>query len=194
MKRFNLMPRQGRKGQPAPSGAKQSGKPKINAVLVIALIAAVAIAVPNVINRRSGGALANARARLEEAKKELNRRQTQRLQIAKDYDLLVKKKLAAEERLQYLKSAKIDKPGELSQALVYMPTLIPDEIWINKLTVGGQKVVINGSTLDNQAVSKFMDSLNKSKKFKGSSFNFTQKSDLGDATLYNFEIATNLAN
>jgi Tfp pilus assembly protein PilN len=194
MKRFNLIPKHGRKSQPGPSGVNLQGKPKVNIVLIIALIAVVLIALPNVINRRSGNKLANARARLEEAKKELGRRQSQRLQLAKDYDLLVKKRIAAEERLQYLKEAKADKPGELSQALVYMPTLIPDEIWINKLTVAGQQVVINGSTLDNQAVSKFMDSLNKSDRFKGSSFNFTQKNELGDATLYNFEVATNLAN
>lgn len=193
MKRFNLIPKQGKRSQSGPSGINLQGKPKANRILIIALIAAVFIALPNAVNRRSGSKLADARARLEEAKKELGRRQSQLLRIAKDYDLLVKKKLAAEEKLRYLKSARIDKPGELSQALVYMPTLIPDEIWINKLTVAGQQVVINGSTLDNQAVSKFMDSLNKSNKFKGSSFNFTQKNELGDATLYNFEVATNLA-
>ena len=99
----------------------------------------------------------------------------------------------AKNQLEYLKLAKRDKPGELSQALVYLPTLIPDEIWINKLLVSRDGAVINGSTLNNQAISKFMDSLNRSNKFKGSNFNFTKKSEVGDAILYNFEIATNLA-
>lgn len=194
MKRFNLIPKQGRKAQAAPSGAGARKGPKVNILLVIALLAAVLIAAPNALNRRSGGKLEGAKTRLEEAKKELGRRQSQRVQIAKDYDLLVKKKLAAEEKLQYLKDAETGKPAELSQALVYMPTLIPDEIWINKLTVEGQRVVINGSTLDNQAVSRFMENLNRSGRFKGSSFNFTQKGELGDATLYNFEIAAQMAN
>jgi len=77
--------------------------------------------------------------------------------------------------------------------LVYLPTLIPDEIWINKLLVSRDGVVLNGSTLNNQAVSKFMDGLNASSKFKGSNFNFTKKSEVGDTTLYNFEIATHIA-
>lgn len=194
MKRFNLVPRQGKRTPSVPSGANPRQRPKVNILFIAALLAAVLIAAPNVLNRRSGDKLAGARMRLEEAKKELSRRQSQRLQIDKDRGLLVKKKLAAEERLQYLKEARMDKPGELSQALVYMPTLIPDEIWINKLAVEGRQVVINGSTLDNQAVSKFMESLNRSNKFKGSSFNFTQKGELGDATLYNFEIAAQMTN
>lgn len=193
MKRFNLMPGQGRKKQAISLGGFSLKKPKAGIILIIILIAVIVVALPNVMTRQSGTKLVKARLMLEEAKKELNRRQSQRLQISKDYDLLMKKKTVAEERLEYLKAATMDDPGELSQALVYMPTLIPDEIWINKLTISGENMVINGSTLNNQAVSRFMDSLNKSNRFKGSSFNFTQKSELGDTTLYNFEIATNLA-
>lgn len=194
MKRFNLIPKQGRKAQAAPPAAGGRKRPKANILLIITLLAVIIIAAPNALNRRSGEKLAVAKARLEEAKKELGRRQSQRVLITKDYDLFVKKKLAAEEKLQYLKDAETGKPAELSQALAYMPALMPEEIWINKLSVEGRRVVINGSTLDNQAVSRFIENLNRSNKFKNSSFNFTQKGELGDATLYNFEIAAQMAN
>ena len=152
----------------------------------------IAVALPNAISRRREGAILKTKQQTEAMKTEINRLQARRLQSSKDYDSLMKKKLAADERLQYLKDSRTGKPGELSQALVFLPTLIPDEIWINKLTINRDGVVINGSTLNNQAVSKFMDNLNRSKDFKGSSFHFTQKSEIGDATLYNFEIVSSL--
>lgn len=192
MKRFNLIPKQGKRGYPVFLSGIIPKKWKFSWVTVIILILAASVALPNFISKRREGDITKARKQIEEMKGEVSRLQGRRLQLAKDYDLLIKKKVAADERLQYLKEAKLDKPGELSQALVYLPTLIPEEIWINKLTISRGGVVINGSTLNNQAVSKFMDSLNKSNKFKGSNFNFTQKNEVGTSTLYNFEIATNL--
>jgi len=192
MKRFNLIPKQGKKGQPAFAPGDTLKKWKLNRVTVIVIILAAAVVLPGIISKHSGNNLLKAKQQTDAMKQERNRLLSRRQQTAKDYDLLIKKKAVADERLQYLKDAKADKPGELSQSLVYLPTLIPEEIWINKLTINHDGVVINGSTLNNQAVSKFMDNLNKSNKFKGSSFNFTQKSEIGQTTLYNFEIATNL--
>lgn len=192
MKRFNLIPKQGKRGHPVFFSGIISKKWKFNRIAALILILAASVTLPNFISKRRGDNVVKTRKQIEEMKGEVSRLQGRRLQLTKDYDLLMKKKLVADQRLQYLKEAKLDKPGELSQALVYLPTLIPQEIWINKLTISRDGVVINGSTLDNQAVSRFMDSLNKSDRFKGSSFNFTQKNEAGTSTLYNFEIATNL--
>ncbi|MDD4879395.1 MAG: PilN domain-containing protein [Candidatus Omnitrophica bacterium] len=192
MKRLNLIPKQGKKDQSLFAPAAVLKKWKFNRVTVIVMILAVAVLLPGIISKRHEGNLLKAKQQVEAMKQERNRLLSRRQQIGKDYDLLMKKKAAADGRLQYLKEAETSKPGELSQSLVYLPTLIPDEIWINKLTINRDGVIINGSTLNNQAVSKFIDNLNKSNKFKGSSFNFTQKSEIGQATLYNFEIATNL--
>ena len=193
MKRFNLIPKQGRRGQPAAASGLSFKKLKSNWVVIVIVALVLIVALPNLISKRREGDLLKTKQQIEAMKQERNRLLTRRQQTAKDYDLLMKKKLAADDRLQYLKEAKMDKPGELSQSLVYLPTLIPEEIWINKLTVNRDGAVINGSTLNNQAVSKFMDNLNRSNRFKGSSFNFTQKNEVGESTLFNFEIATNLA-
>ena len=191
MKRFNLIPKQGKRGQPSFAPGDILKKWKFSRITIIVIILAAAVVLPSIISKHRENNLLKAKQQTEAIKQERNRLLGKRQQTAKDYDLLIKKKAAADERLQYLKDAKAGKPGELSQSLVYLPTLIPDEIWINKLTINNG-VVINGSTLSNEAVSKFMDNLNKSNKFKGSSFNFTQKSEIGQTTLYNFEIATNL--
>lgn len=192
MKRFNLIPKQGKKGRQISAPLTILKKWAFSRVVTLILILSVVIALPNIISKRRRDNLAKAKQQIEAMKNEVRRLQTRRLQSAKDYDSLIKKKLSADERLQYLKEAKLDKPGELSRALAYLPTLIPDEVWINKLTVNRDAVIINGSTLNNQAVSKFMDNLNRSRGFKGSNFNFTQKNELGESTLYSFEIATNL--
>lgn len=192
MKRFNLIPKQRKAGQPVTLKNIVGGGPKSVILSAALIVIAAALVLPGAIAKHGEKNLTKARQQLEFEKHELSRLQGKRLQQAKDYDLLMKKKIAAEERLQYLKEARTDKPIELSQALVYLPTLIPEEIWINKLSVNDEGIIINGSTLNNQAVSGFMDSLNRSDRFKGSSFNYTQKNEVGDATLYNFEIATSL--
>ena len=193
MKRFNLIPKQGKRGQPSAVSGITFKKLRSNWVVIVVVALVAVVALPNLISKRREGDLLKTKQQIETMKQERNRLLTRRQQTAKDYDLLMKKKLAADDRLQYLKEAKMDKPGELSQSLVYLPTLIPEEIWINKLTISRDGAVINGSTLNNQAVSKFMDNLNRSNRFKGSSFNFTQKNEVGESTLFNFEIATNLA-
>ena len=192
MKRLNLIPKAGA-GQAFQAKGLFFGKPGLNIVLIVAVFLAALILSQYVLNQQYKWKLTKAKNQLEAAKVQLSRLQTQQLNLSKEYDALLKKKSLVDAKLEYLKLAKRDKPGELSQALVYLPTLIPDEIWINKLLVSRDGAVINGSTLNNQAISKFMDSLNRSNKFKGSNFNFTKKSEVGDAILYNFEIATNLA-
>lgn len=192
MKRLNLIPKEGKKGQPRFTPGDILKKWKFNRVTIIAIVIAAAVLLPGAISKHRENNLLKTKQQAEAMKQERNRLLSRRQQVARDYDLLMKKKAAADDRLRYLREAETGKPGELSQSLVYLPTLIPDEIWINKLTIGSDGVIINGSTLNNQSVSKFMDNLNKSSKFKGSSFNFTQKSEIGQSTLYNFEIATNL--
>lgn len=140
--------------------------------------------------KQSEWRLSSAKRQLQAVKVQLSRLQTEQLNLAKERQDLLKKKSSVDAKLEYLKGSKVDKPKELSEALVYFPSFMPDEIWINKLSVNHEQMVINGSTINNQAVSNLMDNLNKSKRFRDSNFNFTQKCTIGDMTLYNFEIIT----
>ena len=192
MKRFNLMPKQDKRGQSLSAPGSILKNWKLNLAVVFVIILAVAMALPNVISRHIENNLLEIKQQTEAMKQERVRLLNRRQQTAKDYDLLMKKKVISDGRFQYLKEAKMGKPGELSQSLAYLTTLIPDEIWINKLSIYRDSIIINGSTLNNEAVSKFMDNLNGSNSFKESSFNFTQKGETSQAALYNFEIVTNL--
>lgn len=191
MKRLNLIPRQGKKSQPT-LGGKSSflRSPGFRIIFIALIFLAIGISAQFLFVQQYKWRLNNAKNQLQAAKVQLSRLQTEQLNLSKERQDLLKKKSLADARLEYLNSSKTDKPKELSEALVYLPSFMPDEIWINKLSVDREQMVINGSTLNNQAVSNLIENLNKSKKFRDSSFNFTQKSTVGDMTLYNFEIIT----
>lgn len=192
MRRLNLIPK-ANAGQGFSAKGLFFGRPSLNVIIIVGVFLSALILSQHVLNQQYKWKLAKAKNQLEAAKVQLSRLQTRQLNLTKEYDVLSKKKSLMDEKLEYLKLAKRDKPGELSRSLVYLPTLIPDEIWINKLLVSRDGLVINGSTMNNQAVSEFMDNLSVSDKFKDSNFNFTKKNEVGDTTLYNFEIATHIA-
>ncbi len=191
MKRLNLIPRQAEKGQPSLSGkATFLRTPTFKALLVILTFLAIGISAQFLYSQQFKWKINIAKKELQAVKTNLSRLQSQQLNLAKEHQDLVKKKLLVDARLEYLKMAGAAKSEGLSDVLAYLPMLMPDEIWINKLSISREQMVIAGSTLDNQLVSELMDNLNKSKRFKESSFQFTQKSKVGDMTLYNFEIIT----
>lgn len=190
MKRLNLIPKQVKKDQLGLTGSPLLRSSSFKVILIIVIFFAIGVLMQFLLTKQYKWQLDKTKNQLQAAKVNLSRLQTEQLNLAKEREALLKKKSLVDARLEYLKSSKMDKPKELSEALVYLPSFMPDEIWINKLSVDRERMVINGSTLNNQAVSNLMDSLNKSKKFKDSSFNFTQKSIIGDMTLYNFEIIT----
>ncbi len=189
MKRLNLIPK-AKKSQVELTGGSFLRSPSFKVVIVISIVLVIGIASQFLFTQQTKWQLKGAKNQLQAAKVQLSRLQTEQLNLAKEHQSLLKKKAQMDARLEYLKIAVGNKPKEVSETLVHLPTLMPDEIWINKLSVNQDQMVVNGSTLNNQAISNLMDNLNKSKKFRESSFNFTQKSAIGDMTLYNFEIVT----
>lgn len=189
MKRLNLIPKT-KKSQAELTSGSFLRSPSFKVIIVIFIFLVIGITPQFLLTQQAKWQLNRAKNQLQADKVQLSRLQTEQLNLAKERQELLKKKAQVDARLEYLKSAVGNKPKEVSEALVYLPTLMPDEIWINKLSVNQDQMVINGSTLNNQAISNLMDNLNKSKKFRESSFNFTQKSAIGEMTLYNFEIVT----
>ncbi|MFH0772563.1 MAG: PilN domain-containing protein [Candidatus Omnitrophota bacterium] len=193
MKRLNLIPKQNPGNQPLRASLKIFRTRGFKTALIAAVVLSLIVIPQFLLNQQKRWGLTKAKSQLEEAKAKLSRLQARQLNLSKDREAVLKKKSLAEEKLEYLKMSEINKPAELSQALVYLPTLIPNEIWINKLSINQEEMVINGSTLNNQAVSGFMDNLNNSSKFKNSNFNFAKKNEVGDTAVYNFEISTHPA-
>lgn len=191
MKRLNLIPKQGKKAQPLLSGSGSPlRRPRLKAILIISIFLAIGLLSQFLFVQRYKWQLQRAKNQLQVVKVNLSRLQTEELNLSKERQDLLKKKSLAEAKLGYLKGSRTDKVKEVSEALIYFPSFMPDEIWINKLSVNEERMLINGSTLNNQAISNLTDVLNKSKKFTDSRFNFTQKSAIGEMTLYNFEIIT----
>lgn len=191
MRRLNLVPTQARKGRPVAARTFLSSL-SFKVILVFFIFLAIGILSQFLSTKQHKWQLSKAKTQLQAAKLQLSRLQTEQLSLAKERQDILKKRVLVDAGLEYLKSSRMDKPKELSEALVYFPTLMPDEIWINKLSVDREEMVIEGSTLNNQAISNLMESLNRSKKFRESSFSFTKKSTIGDITLYNFEVVTHL--
>lgn len=191
MKRLNLIPRQKSRDRVfnPQTGFK---KPIIKPVLIAVILFGIVLFSRYLLGQQYNWKVASAKKQLDAVKVQLSRLQTERLNLAKEYEVLTKKKAIVDAKLGYLKFARADSPGRLSRALVSLPDFIPDKIWINKLSAGAEGVTINGSTLSNDAIAVFMDKLNKSDKFEDLNFDFMKKSEIGGTILYNFEIRTRI--
>jgi Tfp pilus assembly protein PilN len=79
-----------------------------------------------------------------------------------------------------------------AKALVHLSELVPQDLWIGKVTLNKDLVTLAGTTLDNAIVSRFMARLDESDYFKDTSFNYTQKAKLTDKPVMNFEVTTHI--
>lgn len=80
-----------------------------------------------------------------------------------------------------------------AKVLAHLSELVPQDLWIGKVTLNKDLVTLAGTTFDNAIVSRFMASLDESDYFKETSFNYTQKAKLTDKPVINFEVTTHIA-
>lgn len=79
-----------------------------------------------------------------------------------------------------------------AKALSHLSSLLPQELWVNKITLNKEQVVIAGTTFDNALVGRFMARLDESEYFEQTTFNYTQKTELTDKPALNFEVVTHV--
>jgi len=79
-----------------------------------------------------------------------------------------------------------------SKILIHLPGLVPEDLWISKMSLEGEKLVITGMTTDNVNVSVFMTCIDDSTYFENTGFNFTQKKKIADREIINFEVTTDI--
>lgn len=79
-----------------------------------------------------------------------------------------------------------------AKVLVNLSQLLPPELWVNRVTLNKELITIAGTTVDNVVVSKFMARLDESEFFRDTGFNYTQKAELTDKAVINFEITTHV--
>lgn len=103
-------------------------------------------------------------------------------------DLLVERE-RLEKRRQDLIDAK-QTAAPLSAVLAELVGVLPAEIWINKLTFGGEELKLVGSSRETQSVADLMASLDSSGQFRETQFAYTQRSEQAADSAFTFEIST----
>jgi type IV pilus assembly protein PilM len=126
-----------------------------------------------------------ASKQIEITKKQLSRLQATQLTLSEAEGKLLEGKAVIQARLDLLKKAVRD-PQEFAQVLVDVASLLPEEIWVTKLSYSEKKLVLTGLTSNSQLIVDLIESFKESKYFVDASFGYTQKDPKED--IYDFEI------
>lgn len=94
-------------------------------------------------------------------------------------------------RIELLDS-KSSKGKAVSNALVSISELIPEDIWLKRIVLNDDTISIQGETLDNTIVSQFMKELDKHEIFEKTDFNYIQKVEEELRTYVDFEITAHI--
>lgn len=79
-----------------------------------------------------------------------------------------------------------------SPILVQISNLIPKEVWVNKISLDKDVIIISGTTVNSNLISKFMVALEERGYFRDTTFNYTQRTKLDDKNVMKFEVLTRL--
>ena len=120
---------------------------------------------------------------------ESSREQASQLALSQEETDLLNKKTMLESKLQVLKEATHDKK-QFAQILADIAGILPEEIWITKLSYAEKKMTVTGLTSKNQSIISFIDELKKSSNFKDVTFNYAQQES--DTSVYRFEVMMNV--
>lgn len=112
--------------------------------------------------------------------------------IKKEKEELRKDKIRLDEKIVALNELS-EGSVALSKYLVGIVSLVPEDLWIKGIVLDYEGMKIRGATLSHQNISDFMIKLDKSKIFKDTSFNFTERSETQKKEkVIDFEIVTHL--
>lgn len=127
--------------------------------------------------------------RAQRAKLELNRLQSQALELEKRKNELHKEESLKKEKLEQLLSASSGDKS-YSELFEFIAGLAPAELWIKRFFASEQEVEIAGTALDPQLIIQFMNQLDESGAFRNSIFSSSEKEVLDSHAVYNFQIST----
>lgn len=133
--------------------------------------------------------LSRAKQNMQSAKVKLSQLQSQYLQIEKAKSALAKEEAQKKQRLDLLLSTSSQDRG-YSAVLANISSLCPQDLWINNLILSEEEIQINGSTLNNQLITQFINNLDESNAFQDSRFTSSEKQVTDSHTLYNFQVTT----
>ncbi len=126
---------------------------------------------------------------VKDARAELTRRQSDQLELAEKEKTLLEKKNSLEEKLVLFKQSGRD-GRDFSKTLSKLAALMPEEIWVTKLSYADRKLTVVGATSKNELIVDFLEKLKKPSDFSDVTFNYTQR-DVS-SPVYSFEIMMNV--
>ena len=127
----------------------------------------------------------DAKKQMYQAKLKLGELQSQLLDLEKEKSVGIKQEEILKKRYESLQTA-IAKDKKTSQMLAYIAALVPDDLWITKLSVADEEVQIAGTTYDPELITQFMNALNQSSHFTNSRFTSSEKQMLEQQPVQNF--------
>ena len=116
---------------------------------------------------------------------EIKERQTSQLELAEEERKLLEKIAALEEKHDLFRMAVRDKK-RFSASLARLATLLPEEVWVNKLSYAERRLVLVASTARSEAMIRFLDDLRKPEDFSDVVFNYTKR-DI-KSSVFSFEV------
>jgi type IV pilus assembly protein PilM len=122
-------------------------------------------------------------------KAQLGNMQAVQLNLNKEEAELLNRKALLKARLNLAQKG-LRIPEDFSGKLTIIAGLLPEDIWITKLSYKDRKLIIIGSTADMSLISTLVEDIKSSKEFVDADFNYTEKDFVRG--VYNFEIVAEL--
>lgn len=190
MKRINLIPGEAKKITPEKwlkSYLFKSNTSRAIAVLVIVIIASNAWQASSILRYRF--AITHIKKQVSSIRAKITDSQNTYAGLKSERETIANQTKAIEARLSVLRTVSVDRIA-WAKLLAKLSHLVPQKLWINKVSMNKDMVTLAGVTFDNSIVSNFMSRLDASGYFKDTNFNYTQKSKIDEKPVISFEITT----
>jgi len=192
MKRINLIPPEAKKITPKrwlKAYLLKSRTSRLVAVVVIVFIFVNIWQATSLLRYRF--AINQGKKNIVKLQAKLTQSQNAYAQIKSQKQEIDKKSRRIEEKFKILQQTQGERIA-WAKVLAHLSELVPQDLWIDKVTLNKDLVTLVGTTFDNAIVSRFMARLDESKYFQDTSFNYTQKAKLTDKPVINFEVTTHI--
>jgi Tfp pilus assembly protein PilN len=192
VKRINLIPPEAKKITPKRWLKAYLLKSRTSRLLAVAVIVFIFINLWQATSLlRYKFAVRQSKKNIAKLQLKLTQSQNAYAQIKSQRQEIDKETRRIEEKFKILQQAQGERIA-WAKVLAHLSELVPQDLWIDKVTLNKDLVTLAGTTFDNVIVSRFMARLDESDYFKDTSFNYTQKAKLTDKPVINFEITTHI--
>ena len=190
MKRMNLLPEEVRKLTSMEWFQKVCLSNRIFQICVLGIFFLVVVSViqTSAVNRN--------KKQLSVLKNEFRQTEKELDENKKVYEFLVEKQKNEKQkqkilvrRLDILETA-LEERANWTAALAELSEVVPGNLWFKKISLRSDQLILQGTALNNAIITSFMKSLDNSKVFKDTSFNYTRRGEKKASELINFEVTT----